>query len=71
MRQIYNGALNIVMRRIKQCGTALQLSQDEHSILYWNKELALAHFKKHLIEKRLKMDHNVIKIDFQSKKRVA
>lgn len=71
MKHLYIKAINLLLRRIKHCGEALGSASDEYTVLYWNKELALAQFKKHKIEKRLKVNHNVIKVDFVSKKRVA
>jgi len=74
MRQYYIGALNILAQRISQCGTALQCkceTGDQYAISYWSKEMAIAKFQMAKIHKRLKNDHNVIKVDFLNKKRVA
>jgi hypothetical protein len=71
MKQVYVNAINLVMKRIKACGVALQNVSDEHSLLYWQLELSKANYLKSRIQKRLKLNHNVIKIDFQAKKRVA
>jgi hypothetical protein len=70
MNQIYSKALDILMRRIKQCGTALQCSTDEYSFHYWTKELAIANLKRIKVSRRF-TPTNVIHLDFTSKKRVA
>lgn len=70
MNQIYFNALNIVMRRIKQCGTALQCSTDEFSFHYWTQELAKANLKRIKLQRRF-TPNNVVKVDFTTKKRVA
>jgi hypothetical protein len=71
MKHIYKSAVSRLMKRIRSCGEAIGNATDEYTVLYWNKELALAQFKKHKIVKRLKLDHNVVKVDFINKKRVA
>jgi hypothetical protein len=71
MRQVAIGALNIVIARIKQCGQASKAALDHESISYWNKELLKASALKKRIEKRFKVSHNVLFVDFTSKKRVA
>lgn len=71
MKHLYIGALNELNRRVIQCGTALQAVSDEYSVTYWQLELAKANHIKSRIHKRLKIEHNVITIDFRSKKRVA
>lgn len=71
MKQIYNGALRLITKRIESCGRALQCETDAYSISYWNMELAKASHLKMRIERRLKIDHNVIYIDFKSKRKAA
>lgn len=70
MNQIYSKALDILMRRIKQCGIAIQCSTDEYSFHYWTKELAIANLKRIKVTRRYS-PHNVVHVDFQAKKRVA
>lgn len=71
MKQVYKGAIGILLKRIKVCGEAIGNATDEYTLLYWRKELTLAQFKMYKIEKRLKLDHNVIRVDFVNKQRVA
>lgn len=71
MKHIYIGALNLIMARIKQCAEVSRHSLDHESISYWNKELEKACFLKKRIEKRFKVRHNVLYVDFLNKKRVA
>jgi hypothetical protein len=71
MNKIVNGALILVMARIKQCGRVAQGSYDHESASYWNKELLKASALKKRIEKRFNVRYNVLFVDFQSKKRVA
>jgi hypothetical protein len=67
MKHVYRGALLINMRRIKACGLALSSVTDEYSSLYWQMELAKANYLKAKIQKRLKIDHNVIRVDFKAR----
>ena len=71
MTQVYVNAINLVLKRIHQCGLAIGQVSDQYSLLYWQLELAKAKFLKMRIEKRLKMSHNVIRVDFQAKRRAA
>jgi len=71
MTQIYLRAIELVLKRVKSCGVALSNVTDEYSVSYWNLELAKANYLKLKIRKRLKLNHNVIKIDFVSKRKVA
>lgn len=71
MKHIYSNALDIIMKRIKSCGTALSKADDEYSVLYWNMQLTKSQLKAFKVKQRLNRYSNVIKIDFISKKRVA
>lgn len=71
MKHVVVGALNLVMKRIKQCATMSQSSLDHESISYWNKELEKASRLKKRIEKRFNVRHNVLYVDFVSKRHVA
>ena len=71
MKTIYNSALSTIMRRVKSCGLAIAKTDNEYSLLYWQKELALYQYKAYKIKQRVNKYSNVIKVDFQSKKRVA
>jgi hypothetical protein len=71
MKQVYYKALVINMRRINQCGLALSTVLDAYSVTYWQLELARANHLQAKINKRLKVDHNVIKVDFKNKRKVA
>ena len=71
MKQIYYNALQLIEKRIQQCGRAIQCETDGVSVAYWHKELALAHYKKQKVFKRLKPNHNVIRVDFLNKRRAA
>lgn len=71
MGHIYIGALNIIMTRIKFCAEMSRISLDHESISHWNKELQKASHLKKRIEKRFKVTHNVLYVDFLNKRRVA
>lgn len=71
MKHIYIGALNLIMARIRQCATMSQAALDHETLSYYNKELQKANHIKKRIEKRFNVRHNVLYVDFQSKKRVA
>jgi hypothetical protein len=71
MRHLAENALCIVMRRIKNCGTQLRHVSDQYSLVYWQNELNKALNIKMRIEKRFKLRHNVLYVDFMNKKRVA
>jgi hypothetical protein len=71
MKQLVNGALNIVLIRIKNCGQQLRHVSDQYTLDYWQKELNKALNLKMIIEDRFKVKHNVLYVDFQTKKRVA
>lgn len=71
MEQIYKSAIDILNKRVSQCGTAIQCSLDAYSVSYWQLELAKANHLKMRIGKRFKVNHNVIHVNFQSKRRVA
>lgn len=71
MTQIYLNAIKLVLKRVNACGLALANVSDEYSVSYWNLELAKANYLKLRIRKRLKLNHNVIKVDFVNKRKVA
>lgn len=71
MEQIYYNALDLILKRIKQCGEMSRVSLDHESISYWNRELFKASQLKKKVEKRLKSRHTLILVDFKTKKRVA
>lgn len=71
MEQIYFNALDLVLKRIKQCAELSRISLDHESISHWNRELFKASQLKKKIEKRLKSKHSLILVDFKTKKRVA
>jgi len=71
MKQVYYKALVLNLRRINACGLALAKVNDEYTNSYWQLELAKASHLQCKINKRLKVDHNVIKVDFKTKRKVA
>lgn len=71
MTNIYLNAMALVNRRIKHCGQAISMCLDELDLYYWNIELNKAKRLHCLISKRLKYNYNVIKVDFNTKKRLA
>jgi hypothetical protein len=71
MTQIYLEALRLTMNRLKVCGLARATVSDEYTASYWELELAKANHLRLRIQKRLKLNHNVIKVDFQLKRKVA
>lgn len=71
MKHVYVGALDLIQRRIEQCGRALQHETEAFSISRWQLELAKANHTKMRILKRLKADHNVVFVDFKAKRKAA
>ena len=71
MRHIHMAALDLVLRRIHQCGKALAHSTDDHSISYWNNELSKANTLKGKIMSRFGVRPVVVQVDFINKRRIA
>lgn len=71
MRHIHMAALDLVLRRIHQCGKAYAASLDEHSLSYWNKELSKANTLKQKIMSRFGVRPVVVHVDFINKRRIA
>lgn len=71
MKQIANNALVLVMARIKQCIQAQKAAPDFESQFYWEEQKTKAFRLKTKIEKRYNLKHNVLFVDFTSKRRVA
>lgn len=71
MRHIHMAALDLVLRRIHQCGKALAASLDEHSVSYWNSELSKANTLKNRIMVRFGVRPVVVHVDFINKRRKA
>lgn len=55
MKQLYSAAISLKMRRISQCGKALQSVSDEYSQVYWDKELKIAQFEMMKLKRRANM----------------
>lgn len=68
MRQIYIRAAQIVLYRIQSCGKALQKISDQDTLVHWQNELNRALILKKRIESRIKVQSNVIFVDFKKRK---
>jgi len=68
MRQIYVGALRVVMYRIQACGKGLQKVSDQYTLVELQQELNKALNLKMRIESRIKVQSNVIHVDFKKRK---
>jgi hypothetical protein len=71
MDQVYVGALRITMGQIRMIGELLSKVSDQYDLVSlqdrFNKLLKV----KAKIQKRIKQRHNVLYVDFKTKKRVA
>lgn len=71
MDQVYVGALRITMGQIRMIGELLSKVSDQYDLVSlqdrFNKLLKV----KAKIQKRIKERHNVLYVDFKTKKRVA
>lgn len=71
MEHIILESLNIVMKRIRNYSLQSKHCNDGHSVAFWDLKLKQALALKARIETRFKVRHNILLVDFDTKRRVA
>jgi hypothetical protein len=71
MKQLYFNAIGELNKYIKLCGSQLQSHIDPYSLTHWQSQLEKTIRRKKRIEMRLKVQDNVVYVDFIAKRKVS